>query len=372
MEDVNNKIICHKCNHEILLDSKFCQYCGEEIINEKNKTDSKTLDEIEMTNNFSSTVINNKHTLNKSKILKYILLILGIIAILAVLFFVFAMPEINYQRANTLLNEDKYDAARLAFTDLGNYRDSKDMVDECTYQKAYSLLEQKSYDSAIELFKKLGNYRDSKDMVDECTYQKACSLISEISIDNYYSASNTAKEAIDLFEGLNGYKNSDDKIKETKYKFVSWHYYIVLDDGEIYYRNQDTTIFDYLKELKNTNYKDSVNLYKKLYDWKIEVVAVNSSKDDTKKDQDSIKRNKPIYFHIELSGGEPQASVRISVKDSFSNGNSEDYTFVKKWADGSTGYYGWPNGLSTTGTLRCYFYDEDGNIIGAGSVEITY
>lgn len=323
--------------------------------------------------NQSSTMPINpikKQRIKKPKHLKITLIITGVVAILAVLFFVLAMPEINYQRANTLLNEDKYDAARLAFIDLGNYRDSEDMVDECTYQKAYSLLEQKSYDSAIKLFKELGNYRDSKDMLDECTYQKACSLISEISIDNYYSANNTAKEAIDLFEGLNGYKNSDDKINEVKYKVVSYHYFYTYE-GEIYYRNNDTTIFDYLRELKSQNYKDSANRYKKLYDWKVEVVAVNSSEDDDTTNQTTIKRNTPIYFHIDLSGGEPNEEIRITVKSTLPNGNTSEYTFETKWNTYSAGWYGWTEGLYSTGTIRCYFYDEDGNMIGAGSVKIV-
>ena len=274
-----------------------------------------------------------KQKVKKSKKLKIALLITGIIAIVAVLSFVFAIPEINYQRANTLLHEDKYDAARLAFIDLGNYRDSEDMVDECTYQKA-------------------------------------CSLISEISIDNYYSAKNTAKEAIDLFEGLNGYKNSDDKINEVKYNVVSNHYFY-LYEGEIYYRNNDTTIFDYLRELKSQNYKDSANRYKKLYDWKVEVVAVNSSKDDDTTNQTTIKRNTPIYFHIDLSGGEPNEEIRITVKSTLPNGSTSEYTFETKWNTYSAGWYGLPNGLPNTGTLRCYFYDEDGNMIGGGSVKIV-
>lgn len=274
-----------------------------------------------------------KRTGKKSKKLKIALLITGVVAFVAILFFVFAMPEINYQRASTLLNEDKYDAARLAFVDLGNYRNSEDMVDECTYQKA-------------------------------------CSLISGISIDNYYSAKTTAKEAIDLFEGLNGYKNSNDKINEVKYKVVSNHSSYIYE-GEIYYRNNDTTIFDYLRELKSHNYKDSANRYKKLYDWKIEVVAVNSSEDDDTTNQTTIKRNTPIYFHIDLSGGEPNEEIRITVKSTLPNGNTTEYTFETKWNTYSAGWYGWTEGLYSTGTLRCYFYDEDGNMIGAGSVKIV-
>lgn len=72
-----------------------------------------------------------------------------------------------------------------------------------------------------------------------------------------------------------------------------------------------------------------------------------------------------------MSGGEPNASVRISVKDQFPSGNTGDFTFEGKWTDGNTGWYGWPNGLSNTGILRCYFYDEDGNMIGGGSVKIV-
>ena len=311
-----------------------------------------------------------KQNVKKSKKLKIALLITGVVAIVAIFFFVFAISEINYQRANTLLNEDKYDAARLAFIDLGNYRDSEDLVDECTYQKACSLLDNGSYDSAIKLFKELGNYSNSKDMLNECTYQKACSLISGISIDNYYSAKTTAKEAIDLFEGLNGYKNSNDKINEVKYKVVSNHHFYTYE-GEIYYRNNDTTIFDYLRELKSQNYEDSANRYKKLYDWKVEVVAVNSSEDDDTTNQTTIKRNTPIYFHIDLSGGEPNEEIRITVKSTLPNGNTTEYTFETKWDTYSAGWYGWSEGLYSTGTLRCYFYDEDGNMIGAGSVKIV-
>lgn len=276
-----------------------------------------------------------KQNVKKSKKLKIALLITGIIAIVAVLSFVFAIPEINYQRANTLLNEDKYDAARLAFTNLGNYRDSEDMVDECTYQKA-------------------------------------CSIMSIIDKDLLYVfAKDRAQDAIDLFESLNGYKNSDENIIEVKYRYALYNHYIVFDDGEIYYRNDDTTLFDYLKELKSIDYKDSANLYKKLYDWKIEVIAVNSSEDDDTTNQTTIKKNTPIYFHIDLSGGEPNEEIRITVKSTLPNGDTTEYTFETKWNTYSAGWYGWTEGLYSTGTLRCYFYDEDGNMIGAGSVKIV-
>lgn len=283
----------------------------------------------------SPIVPTSKHKSKKSKGLKIALIATGILTIVAVLFFVFAMPEINYQRANTLFNEDKYDAALLRFKDLGNYRDSEDMVTECKYQKA-------------------------------------CSIMSIIDKDLWYVlAKDRVQDAIDLFESLNGYKNSDENIIEVKYRYALYNHYIVFDDGEIYYRNDDTTLFDYLKELKSIDYKDSANLYKKLYDWKIEVVAINSSEDDDTTNQSTIKRNQPIYFHIDLSGGEPNEEIRITVKSTLPNGNTSEYTFETKWNTYSAGWYGWTEGLYSTGTLRCYFYDEEGNMIGAGSVKIV-
>ena len=240
-------------------------------------------------------------------------LISGIVAIIAVICIIFAVPEINYRRANSLLNDDKFDAALLAFEDLGNYRDSKEMIIECRYQKACSVLEHKLYDSAI-----------------------------------------------DLFEELDGYKNSEDKIQEAKYGYVINHR-----------NNYDTTTFAYLKTLKSSDYKDSANIYRELYDWKITIVAVNSSEDDKTTNKTSIKRETPIYFHFDLSGGEPNESVRITVKSTLPSGNTSEYTFETKWDSRDSGWYGWPDGLYSTGMLRCYFYDEDGNIIGVGSVAIT-
>ena len=266
--------------------------------------------------NQSSTMPINpikKQRIKKPKHLKITLIITGVVAILAILFFVLAMPEINYQRANSLLNEEKFDAARLAFEDLGNYRDSKEMIDECLYQKACSLLEDDLYDSAIS-----------------------------------------------LFEELDRYKKSEDKIDEAKYGYIIDHR-----------NNTNTTTFAYLKSLKNKDYKDCANIYKELYDWKITVLAVNSDKDDDSTNKSSIKKNAPVYFHIDLSGGEPNESIRITVKSTWPNGNTSEYTFNSKWDKWSAGWYGWAEGPSITGTIRCYFYDEDGNMIGAGSVKIV-
>ena len=85
----------------------------------------------------------------------------------------------------------------------------------------------------------------------------------------------------------------------------------------------------------------------------------------------SIRKNTSVYFHIKLSGGEPNESVRISVKYYINNKESSGLIFNEKWIDGTLGYYSYPSGLSTSGTVKCYFYDEDGHIIGGESITIT-
>lgn len=172
--------------------------------------------------------------------------------------------------------------------------------------------------------------------------------------------------AIQMFEELDGYKDSEEKIKEAKYAYVEKHN-----------NNDDLTTFEYLKELKDQNYKNSASFYSNLYDWEITVLAVNSSEIDELTNQNTISKYNPVYFHIKLTGGEPNATTRICVRSSLPNGNTTEYTFDNKWEDGETGWYGWYDGIYNTpeyglaGTLQCKFYDSNDNLIGIGSIRIA-
>ena len=101
------------------------------------------------------------------------------------------------------------------------------------------------------------------------------------------------------------------------------------------------------------------------------------SADDETTNKVSISRSSPIYFHIKLTGGEPNSSMRITVQPHYPDGDTGEYTFDDKWTDGETGWYGWYDGLyeypeyGATGNLQCKFYDEDGNFIGSGSIRIS-
>lgn len=190
----------------------------------------------------------------------------------------------------------------------------------------------------------------------EYNYQEACDALKRGS----YSY------AISCFEDLGDYKDSQDKILESKYRYVEDN----LD-------NSNHTTFDYLKELKYENYKDSAEIYEDLYEWKIEVFAWNSSENGTT-DNSSISKYKAIYCHFRLKGGIPGGSTRVSYTVKRPNGNNDDRDYFDfDMYDGSEAWWGFPDGLyaypeyGSAGTVSVLFYDEDNNLIGTDSVRIT-
>ncbi len=184
-------------------------------------------------------------------------------------------------------------------------------------------------------------------------YQNACSALE----NGDYST------AIKLFVELDGYKDSEVKIIESKFQYVQEHK-----------NNDDLTTFEYLKDLKKQDYRNSASIYKLLYEWKVTVVSVNTSEYNITTNETTLKGTNPIYFHLKLTGGEPGASVRLTVKAQHPDGYVEQYTFNDKWEDGGAGWYGWPEGiydnLGESGMLKCSFYDEDDNLIGFDFVMI--
>lgn len=109
-----------------------------------------------------------------------------------------------YAKAQELFDAGKYEEAIHAFTALGEYEDSAEMIaaaTEAQYQQALSLLQtntEASYTHAQSLFEQLGNYKDSKEMITECTYQRARLLYN----NKQYKA------AFELFETITTYKQS--------------------------------------------------------------------------------------------------------------------------------------------------------------------
>lgn len=74
----------------------------------------------------------------------------------------------KYNGAKELLKNGDYDRAKSEFTELGDYQDSKDMINECDYQNAINLREKGSYEESRSRFQEMGDYKDSKDQIYLC------------------------------------------------------------------------------------------------------------------------------------------------------------------------------------------------------------
>ena len=138
------------------------------------------------------------------------------------------------------------------------------------------------------------------------------------------------------------------------------------------FNNTDMDTYEFLKELKSEDYKDSVELFEELYSWKAKIIA-NHDENDTSTHQNMLSPYKTIYFHFVISGGEPNTSVVPNVV--ISQTNWKDYTdvFSSPNYDGHTGYYTWkynsPSQVDNT-LLEFKLYDEDENLMGKCSVNV--
>lgn len=190
-----------------------------------------------------------------------------------------ACMQAAYDYAESLLSQKQFDAAKAAFTQLGNYRDSssralqakadalyeagdhlgayeiysgmdnKYQTHKADYQAAYdaaaALKKEGRYAEAAEAFTALGGYMDSRLQVQECAYGAAKALLDAGQYDEAEAAftalgdyedslslipecryrkavalleAGETEEAGKIFTALEGYKDSDSYLSENQYQ----------------------------------------------------------------------------------------------------------------------------------------------------------
>ncbi|NLX70376.1 MAG: hypothetical protein GX024_05690 [Clostridiales bacterium] len=105
-----------------------------------------------------------------------ILIVLGTASVLAITVII---PHIKYNRATAALNEGRYEEAIATFTDLGDYKDSKDKLMESRYRAAEAKLDEGFYEQAMQEFSELGSYRDSPERYREARFRWGIALSSK-------------------------------------------------------------------------------------------------------------------------------------------------------------------------------------------------
>ena len=90
------------------------------------------------------------------------------------------IPGNNYKKAVAFMDEGKYAEAIVAFTELGDYKDSAEKIKECNYILALGFEKEGKTAEAAIAFGKLGDYKDAK--------EKSFTLWNEIAVRETVSA----------------------------------------------------------------------------------------------------------------------------------------------------------------------------------------
>ena len=259
--------------------------------------------------------------------------------------------ESGYFYAQTLMNDKKYQEAADILERIGSYEKGIALKNQCYLEGAKQFYANKEYFNALNWYEKVMAYdKKAEFYLDSCyNYGK-----SQLSSGNYIAA-------ITWFSKCANYSDTQAQIKETKYQYVKSNM-----------SNSSATIFEYMKELKSAGYKDSASIYKDLYAWKVDIV-VNDDQNDTTTNMSSISKYSNWYFHLSLSGGEPNAETTIKYTGYFPDGSTHSDNWDDKWKSGSSGtcwfYYDTPV-YGKQGTFKIKVFDQSGYLIGEKSVKI--
>lgn len=298
----------------------------------------------------------------------------------------------RYDYATKMLNEGNYKEAYTYFDELGNYEDSASQANEAQYLYGKQLDSEEDYKTAIQQYEDLNNFKDSKDLLKDARYNYAVELYNDkdyvesaelfnlirdykdvadyIDNANYYGgqqlcADGEHKKAVLFYSRIEngGFDDLNEKINEAKYGYVKKHK-----------NSTDTTTYNYLKDLKAIGYSDASSIYEDLYAWEAKITPSKYSTYTTTPSYTSSKYS-TTYFHFEIKGGPPGESTTLKYSMTWPDGSSHTGYFDGDWKSGYTGsFYGWYNNpaYGATGTMWGYVYDENGNMIGSASIELTY
>ena len=180
---------CKKCNQEIEDNIKFCPCCGASQDAPEEQPKGKKHKNIG------------------------IWIALSVVVILAVgaVFVEFGMPYIQnyqeYQGAQQLLKDGKYEEAKKEFLLLGAFKDSVKQAKNCDYAHAEALFAKKDYEQAKQYYAENEDYKNSAEQMLACDYGMA----------EDYKAKKEYEKAEQIYKQLGDYKDCKEKSQSCNY-----------------------------------------------------------------------------------------------------------------------------------------------------------
>lgn len=244
----------------------------------------------------------------------------------------------KYEKAQKLFKNGDYEKAEKAFRELGEYKDSKNMVKECKYSRASELVKKSDYKAAAVLYKELGSFKESAARYKDTLYRYGLKMQEEKKYE----------DAVKAFEELGNHKESKKKLQEAKYAYVLEH----LD-------SMDEKTYDYLTDLIPEGYEDSWEIYQNLYQWKIEV-WINNDENDMSMHMREVSHYYNLYVHFKIVSGPPFEDLKIGYTVEWSNGYSDTRYWDRNWSAGEDGFIWWDvkNNPLPSGTMYITIFNQ--------------
>ena len=159
------------------------------------------------------------------------------------------------------------------------------------------------------------------------------------------------------------YKDSAEMALKCQYGYVKENY-----------NNDDQTTYEYLKELKAQNYKDSAELFKDLYKWKVKLKYLNTKSEDYSTTVDAIPQKISfLHYGFELTGGEPGESATFYFKSSWPGEQIyKSSWYWENYVSGAELGCEYSEGVtSSSGTVTFEIYNkENDEFIGSTSIRL--
>lgn len=260
--------------------------------------------------------------------------------------------ECKYQNALLLIEAEDFVAAKASLEELKGYNaDVETKIQICNYSIAKSYLEKGKYEKAEEAFTALGDYGDSKDMVKECSYREALSLIESKKYD----------EAIEILSKIKKYSDSSEKINEAKYLYVTENL-----------SAENKTTVKYLNELAKIKYRNSADLKTELLGTSTDSSLkffVNTSSTDTETQLDSVSHLRSAYFHV-IALDKLYYGEKLTIKYTTQYNYSASSTVTLSENNTSTVFV-YPPTTTSGYTVTFSIHTADGTTIGSQKITIS-
>ena len=229
-----------------------------------------------------------------------------------------AAPAMQYDEALQLMEDGKYELAIEKYTALGDYKDSADMIHQC-----WILLGDQHYDNN-EYKKAITTYNTALDLKqDDSLHEKI--RLCYIGIGDKYLKDKAYEKALGAYTVAAEIAAGEDvqkKIDDAKFGYV-----------KAYIGDRTDQVEKYMDELLESDYPGIKQIYDEYYAWHTSIVA-NTSETDYSTDVGTVSRKDTIYFHVSLSGGEPEETIHLYYEVKWPDGHTEIYDLDSGWKAG--------------------------------------